>query len=187
MPAKKAPTRDLLLHAATKVAYENGFANAALADIAAEAQIPVGNIYYYFKTKDDIGSAIVELRLSRFKKLLQEFDREPKPKERLCAFVQIKIKNRKGLAHGGCPVGTLCSELQKHGGPAAKKSSALFAAALAWMETQFRDIGKGSDSRGLAIHLLSATQGVSILAHTFHDPGMIAKEAARLQAWIRDL
>jgi hypothetical protein len=34
--------------------------------------------------------------------------------------------------------------------------------------------------RGLAVHLLSATQGVSVLAHTFHDPGLIEMEAARL-------
>jgi TetR/AcrR family transcriptional regulator, transcriptional repressor for nem operon len=187
MPTKKADTRDLLLNAAVKVAYENGFAGAALADIAAEAKIPLGNIYYHFKTKDDIGTAIVELRLSRFKKLLQEFDKDPSPKERLCAFVQIKIKNRESLAHGGCPVGTLCSELQKHGGPAAKKSSLLFAEALTWIETQFKAIGKGPDSRGLAIHLLSATQGISILAHTFHDPAMITNEAARLKSWIRSL
>ena len=30
-------------------------------------------------------------------------------------------------------MGTLCSELQKYGGAAAKKSTALFAEALAWM------------------------------------------------------
>ena len=35
--------------------------------------------------------------------------------------------------------------------------------------------------------LLSATQGVSILAHTFHDPALIDLEAARLQKWIRSL
>jgi TetR/AcrR family transcriptional regulator, transcriptional repressor for nem operon len=187
MPRKKADTRDLLLHAAVEVAYENGFASAALADIAAKAKIPLGNIYYYFKTKDDIGNAIVELRLSRFKRLLQEFDKAPSPKERLCAFVNVKIKNRADLARGGCPVGTLCSELQKHGGSAAKKSSALFAEALTWMEAQFKAIGKGPDSRGLAIHLLSATQGISMLAHTFHDPAMITNEAARLKSWIRSL
>jgi hypothetical protein len=48
-------------------------------------------------------------------------------------------------------------------------------------------LGKGGDSRGLAVHLLSATQGVSVLAHTFHDPGMIKMEAARLKDWIRAL
>jgi hypothetical protein len=55
------------------------------------------------------------------------------------------------------------------------------------MEAQFRELGKGAESRGLAVHLLSATQGVSVLAHTFHDPGLIEMEAARLKAWIRGL
>ena len=48
-------------------------------------------------------------------------------------------------------------------------------------------MGKGADSRGLAVHLLSATQGVSVLAHTFHDPELILMEAERLKAWIRGL
>jgi len=101
--------------------------------------------------------------------------------------VDIKIKNRAGLARGGCPVGTLCSELQKYGGPAARKSRVLFAEALAWMEKQFLALDKGAESRGLALHLLSATQGVSVLAHTFHDPSMIESESRRLKEWIRSL
>jgi hypothetical protein len=48
-------------------------------------------------------------------------------------------------------------------------------------------MGKGGDSRGLAVHLLSATQGMSVLAHTFHDPSLISLEAARLKDWIRAL
>jgi hypothetical protein len=107
--------------------------------------------------------------------------------QRLCGFVQIKIKNREGLARSGCPVGTVCSELHKNGGEVAKKSTILLAEALAWMEAQFRALGKGPDSRGLAVHLLSATQGVSVLAHAFHDPALIEIEAARLQEWIRAL
>lgn len=187
MLKRKADSRTRLLRAAEKITYRQGFGSTALADIAEEARVPLGNIYYYFKTKDEIGGAIVEQRVSRFKRLLQELDKAASPKERLCGFVQIKINNREGLARSGCPVGTLCSELHKHGGVVAKKSTALFAAALAWMEAQFKALGKGADSRGLAVHLLSATQGVSVLAHTFHDPGMIEMEAARLKEWIRAL
>jgi AcrR family transcriptional regulator len=176
-----------LLEAAEKVTYRYGFCEASLADIAKEARIPLGNIYYHFKTKDEIGDAIVEHRVARFRKMLQELDKADSPKERLCGFVQLKVKNREGLASGGCPVGTLCSELQKYGGTSAKKSRILFATALEWMETQFKAMEKGSDSRGLAVHLLSATQGVSLLAHTFRDPAMIAREAARLKQWIRAL
>jgi TetR/AcrR family transcriptional regulator, transcriptional repressor for nem operon len=185
MPGSTARTR--LLQAAEKTTYRQGFGNTALADIAKQARVPLGNVYYYFKTKDEIGDAIVELRISRFRKLLQELDKGDSPKERLCGFVQIKIKNRKLLARSGCPVGTLCSELHKHGGAVARKSTVLFAEALAWMEAQFRALDKGTDSRGLGLHLLSALQGVTVLAHTFHDPGMISSEAARLKEWIRAL
>lgn len=187
MPELKADNRTRLLRAAEKVTYRRGFGNTALADIAEEARVPLGNVYYYFKTKDEIGNAIVELRISRFRRLLQELDKADSPKERLCGFVQLKINNRETLARSGCPVGTLCSELHKHGGAVAKKSTVLFAEALAWMEAQFKALGKGADSRGLAVHLLSATQGVSVLAHTFHDPGMVEMEAARLKEWIRGL
>ena len=184
MAKRKADSRTRLVRAAETVTYRYGYAGAALADIAKEARVPLGNVYYYFKTKDEIGNAIVELRVSRFQRLLQELDKAESPKERLCGFVQIKIRNREELARSGCPVGTLCSELQKHGGAVAKRSRVLFAEALGWMERQFQGLGKGEDSRGLALHLLSATQGVSVLAHTFHDPTMIEMEAARLKEWI---
>lgn len=179
--------RARLLRAAEKVTYRRGFGNAALADIAKAASVPLGNVYYYFKTKDAIGNALIELRLSRFKKLLQELNKAGSPKDRLCGFVDIKIKNRETLARSGCPVGTLCSELHKDGGAVAKKSTALLAEALAWMQAQFEALGNGSDSRGLATHLLSATQGVSLLAHAFHDPHLIEIEAERLKEWIRAL
>jgi TetR/AcrR family transcriptional regulator, transcriptional repressor for nem operon len=187
MPQMKADNRLRLLRAAETTTYRRGFGNASIADIAKEARVPLGNVYYYFKTKDEIGNAIVKLRVSRFRKLLLEFDKAGSPKERLCAFVQTKIRNRAALARSGCPVGTLCSELRKLGGGAANKSKVLFAEALAWMEAQFKALGKGSDSRRLAVHLLSATQGVSVLGHTFHDPRMIQMEAVRLKKWIRSL
>jgi TetR/AcrR family transcriptional repressor of nem operon len=183
----KPDNRTRLLRAAEQTTYRYGFGNAAIADIAKHARIPVGNVYYYFKTKDAIGDAIIELRVSRFRELLQELDKAGSPKERLCGFVQIKVKNREELARSGCPVGTLCSELRKLGGTAAKHSKVLFEMALAWMEAQFKAMDKGGESRGLALHLLSATQGVSVLAHTFRDPNLITNEAARLKEWIRAL
>jgi AcrR family transcriptional regulator len=167
--------------------YRNGFGKTALAEIAKDARVPLGNVYYYFKTKDEIGEAIVERRLARIQKLLRGLDALSSPRERLLGFVRIKVDERKDLARRGCPVGTLCAELHKDRGPVAAKSTVLFAEVLAWLEAQFRELGRGAESRGLAVHLLSATQGVSLLAYTFHDPGLIDGEAARLEKWIRGL
>jgi TetR/AcrR family transcriptional repressor of nem operon len=187
MAKSKPDSRARLLQAAEKTTYLYGFGSASLADMAQAAAVPLGNVYYYFKSKDAIGNAIVELRLSRFKKLLRELSKAKSPKERLVGFLDIKIKNREALARGGCPVGNLCSELQKYGGPAAKKCRSLFAEALAWTEEQFAELGHGGDARGLALHLLSATQGASVLAHTFHDAKLIEAEIRRLKEWIESL
>jgi len=187
MPKFKPEKRDRLTHAAMMAVYRRGFGRTALSDIAREARIPLGNVYYYFKTKDEIGEAIVERRRERIRKLLEGLDAFATPRERLRGFVRIKIDERRDLARSGCPVGTLNAELHKDRGPVAKKAATLFTEVLDWLEREFRALGKGAESRGLAVHLLSATQGVSLLAYTFHDPSLIDAEAARLQEWIDGL
>ena len=59
------------------MAYQNGFGATSLTDIAREAEVPLGNLYYYFKTKDEIGEAIVQLRLAQL--LLASLPNWPAP------------------------------------------------------------------------------------------------------------
>jgi TetR/AcrR family transcriptional regulator, transcriptional repressor for nem operon len=187
MPTARGDNRTRLIQAAVTMAYRHGFGRTSLADIAQEANVPVGNVYYYFKTKDAIGEAIVEHRLQEFEALQRAWDQASSPKERLCACVQAVLTNKDILASCGCPVGTLCSELHKDDGPLAKKASALFASHLDWIEKQFRALGRGDGARGLAVHLLSALQGVAVLAHSFHDPDLVVIETGRLNKWIGGL
>ncbi len=179
--------RSRLIQASITLAYRHGFRETRLADIAAQADVPPGNVYYYFKTKEAIGAAIVEERLSRIKMLFQKLEQLDSPQERLCAFVQMTFDNRKVLARGGCPIGTLCTELHKEEGPLAKQSTALFAEMLKWLKVQFGALSKGDNSQGSAIHLLSALQGIAVIAHTLGDPEIVIIETERLQRWIRTL
>ena len=125
MPKTKTDKRSRLIQTAVKLAYRHGFRTTSLADIAEAANVPVGNVYYYFKTKDKIGEAIVEQRLLELRTLQEQWDQRGSPKERLLACIENTFENRDLLARGGCAVGTLCSELHKEGGPLAKKSTAL--------------------------------------------------------------
>ncbi len=52
--------RTRLVETATKLAYGRGFRETSLADIAEAARVPVGNVYYYFKTKEELAEAVVE-------------------------------------------------------------------------------------------------------------------------------
>src|SRR5229473_1933713 len=160
--------RTRLIETAMKLAYRNGFRETSLADIAEAAHVPVGNVYYYFKTKE-------------------EMDRLSSPKERLFAFVESIHGNREQLARGGCPLGSLCSELHKEGGALAKKSAALFTEPIGWLEKQFRAAGHDRDSRELAIHLFSSFQGMAAVAHGTNEPDLVLMEVRRLKNWINTL
>src|SRR3981189_407726 len=97
--------RTRLIETAMKLAYRNGFRETSLADIAEATRVPVGNVYYYFKTKEELGEAVVERRLEEFRSARAEWDRLSSPKERLFAFVDTIHGNREQLARGGCPLG----------------------------------------------------------------------------------
>lgn len=170
-----------------KLAYRNGFKATSLADIAEAAHVPVGNVYYYFKTKEELGEAVVERRLAQFRELREEIDRLSSPKERLIVFLESIHGNREQLARGGCPLGGLCSELHKEGGALAKKSAALFAEPMDWIEEQFRAVGHEEDARGLSVRLFSAFQGVAAVAHAANDPDLVVMEVKRLKDWIGTL
>jgi TetR/AcrR family transcriptional regulator, transcriptional repressor for nem operon len=179
--------RSQLIQSAMTVVYRHGFREARLVDIAADANVPPGNVYYYFKTKEEIGAAIVDEHLAQIKGLQLRLDKLDSPQERLCAFVQVTFENRKMLARGGCPTGTLCTELHKEEGTLAKRSTVLFEQLLGWLKAQFEALGLRADSRGLAVHLLSALEGTAVLAHSLSNPKIVSMETERLQEWIRTL
>ena len=179
--------RTRLVETATKLAYKHGFRETSLADIAEASHVPVGNVYYYFKTKDELGEAVVERRLAEFRAFREEIDRLSSPKERLFAFVESIHRNREQLARGGCPLGGLCTELHKEGGALAKKSAALFTEPMRWLEEQFRAVGHEKDSRELAVHFFSAFQGMAAVALGANDREVVVMETKRLKDWIRTL
>jgi TetR/AcrR family transcriptional repressor of nem operon len=177
--------RTRLVETAMKLAYRDGFRESSLADIAKAAHVPVGNVYYYFKTKEELGEAVVERRMEEIRAFKAEMDRLSSPRERLFGFVDSIERNKEQLARGGCPLGSLRAELHKEGGALAKKSAELYTEPMDWLEEQFRAAGHKKDSRELAVHLFCAFQGMAAVAHAANDPDLIVMEVKRLKDWIR--
>src|SRR5258705_12652259 len=187
MAKAEADKRARLIETTMKLAYKHGFRETSLADIAEAAHVPIGNVYYYFKTKDELGEAVVERRLAEFRAFRGELDRFSSPKERLFAFVERIHGNREQLARGGCPLGGLCTELHKEGGALAKQSGALFTEPMRWLEEQFRGVGHEKDSRELAVHFFSAYQGMAAVGLGANDREGVGMGAKRLKDWIGTL
>jgi AcrR family transcriptional regulator len=182
----KPGKRERLVAAARQLFHQQGVEMTTLADIAQAADVPVGNIYYYFKTKDELVGAVVEAYSSDLRARLASFDRHRTPKARLRALVRDMADQRELAAQYGCPMGTLCSELDRRDDDLERAAAELLALSVDWAERQFRSMGR-SDARDLAVALVAANQGISLLTNTLRDPELMAREGRRLDRWIDSL
>jgi TetR/AcrR family transcriptional repressor of nem operon len=185
MAPRQTDKRERLIQTAVTLVHQQGFHQTTLADIAQQAHVPLGTVYYFFKTKEAIGEALVEYYLRIYREACQQWDSESDPKDRLQAFVQAMLGDGQRLSQSGCPIGTLCSELHKQSGSLALHASEIFNELLAWLATQFRALGKREQSEDLAVHLLSAVEGATLLTQNFHTSEYIEREAEQLTQWIR--
>ncbi len=177
-----------MVEAADKLVHLQGFHETTLADIASHAQIPLGNLYYYFKTKEELGSAIIVNRAKYYNNLMAKWDQGSDPKSRITAFIDYIESRRTNLSRSGCPIGSLCQELHKgDDGFLSKQATSIFAEQLKWIERQFLDFGCKEASADHALHLLSTMQGAALLTNSFGNPKLIQREVARVKQWLKDL
>lgn len=79
-----------LLGAATRIFARDGIAKAKMADVAAEAGIPVSSIYDYYPSKEDLAYAIPIQRLTAFyAEFLAEAPSLPSMRDRLHLFLSM--------------------------------------------------------------------------------------------------
>jgi AcrR family transcriptional regulator len=178
--------RERLVTAASQLFHRQGVEKTTLADIAEVAQVPVGNTYYYFKTKDELIEAVIEARTQDVQLMMTALERHRTPKSRLKALVNNLMDQRELVAQYGCPIGSLCSELDKRGDPMDQAAAPLLSLVVDWTERQFRAMGR-SDARDLAVAIVAAYQGISLLTNTLRDPRLMAREGRRLDRWIDSL
>jgi TetR/AcrR family transcriptional regulator, transcriptional repressor for nem operon len=182
----RAGKRERLVNAACQVLHEQGVERTTLADIAEAADVPVGNVYYYFKTKDQLVEAAIMAHGERLRTTLAALDRRRTPQARLKGIVREWMSERELVAKYGCPFGTLACELDKRFNGLDQIAASTLAILTGWVEQQFRAMGR-ADARDLAISLVASYQGIALLANTFRDPGLMATQGRRLERWIDSL
>jgi AcrR family transcriptional regulator len=172
--------RDRLLEAAKVLIYRQGLAQTTLADIAEESGVPLGNVYYYFKTKDDIATAVLEDYKLGMVEALREIDAaEPDPKLRLVRFIKKLAACKEEIADRGCRVGSLCQELNKCEQLLAEKADGIIAIQVKWVTAQFKAMGR-KDASDQAVELIASMQGISLLGNALKSPAVIGRQLALL-------
>jgi TetR/AcrR family transcriptional regulator, transcriptional repressor for nem operon len=178
--------RERLVESARALVHEQGVQRTTLAEVAERADIPAGNVYYYFKTKDELVAAVIDSYVQQARVLLEGLDRHRSPQARLKGLARSWEEIGGAVARHGCPIGSLCAELGKRDDGLDGKASQVFALVIDWAEEQFRQLGR-RDARDLAIALFGGIQGAALLANTFRDPELMAGQARRLERWIDSL
>lgn len=178
--------RERLLAAARDVIYRQGYAATTIAHIAEAADVPLGNVYYYFKTKDAMVEGVIDARMAEVEAALARAETEERPEDRLVAVLEDFCTSAKDVARHGCPFGTLTQELEKRRGRLAQRAARLMQRQLEWMTGQFRAMGQRKKAADLALELLCAMQGATQLTLALRDPRVMRRRFADLAVRIRN-
>ncbi len=185
-PEDRAGKRERLVASAGDLLHRHGVSATTLAQVAVAADVPPGNVYYYFKTKDDLVRAVIDARTDQVRAMLDSLQTRRTPGARLKAPAHQWVEMRDLVARYGCPFGTLAAELDRgddHLDGVAAKPIGLI---LDWAENQFRQMGR-REARDLAVAFFAGVQGGALLANAFGDPDIMTSQVRHLERWIDSL
>ena len=107
-------TREQILDAAGRLIQLRGFHNTSVDDILRESGVGKGNLYYYFKSKDELGYAALDRTLERIQEQVVKRLSVPgvDPWTQLESFLNYAVERaRREGCTGGCPLGNLALEM----------------------------------------------------------------------------
>lgn len=187
--ARRNDKRVRLVEAARTLFHRQGVNVTTLANIASLANVPLGNVYYYFQSKDAIIKAVIELRKKQVHDTLSAIQTQTTdPRERLVALLNLDHETLQDAVEYGDSLGGLCQELSKESSEIASSAASIMEDVINWCAQQFEGMGKTVDhAKQYALSLISNIQGSRLLGLTFKNPDYITRQQEYLIQWIRAL
>ncbi len=178
--------REKLVQSAGKLFHQVGFNQTSIADIAEDSGVPLGNVHYYFKTKADLISEVLDHRKETIESWFEELEKLKNPKDRLVEMLGDIEGMKHKVVKYGCPIGSLCQELDKERIPVSKQADGLVKLQQKWIAEQFRQMGR-KDADALGLQLITSLHGTAVVANALKDPQVIDSEINRLKSWLKKL
>lgn len=113
MSSIRERNRELILNAASEEFADKGFAATKTSDIASRAGLPKPNVYYYFKSKENLYREVLDSIVEPLLKASAPFNQPGHPADVLRAYIRTKIQISRQHA---CASKVFASEIM-HGAP----------------------------------------------------------------------
>jgi TetR/AcrR family transcriptional regulator, transcriptional repressor for nem operon len=179
--------RERLILSAIDCFHQQGYQNTALGDVALASGVPVGNIFYYFKTKAELAQAVVVEwchRLSGYLLILEVQDSDPA--NRLQCFLVQTESQGKIYATLGCPLASLVRDLRQAGPPLSNEACRIYQVQQDWLQTQFRALGfEEQEAKTHTRFLMSGVQGAILLTYAQQDESYLLQEIKAMAKWLK--
>jgi TetR/AcrR family transcriptional regulator, transcriptional repressor for nem operon len=110
----KESTKDRILAHAAQIMRKKGFNNTGIQEILQSAGVPKGSFYFYFKSKDDLGLALIDYYAQYLAAMSGPALKSPEipPLQRLARFFEgFRLLCKQEEWRSGCPIGNLTQEM----------------------------------------------------------------------------
>lgn len=184
--------RARIVEAATAVMARQGFQLTSIDDVIREAGLcGKAHFYHYFKSKEELGYAVLQHHFEKFTEQGLTMLRDPLlgPMERLDRFIDwVATRYAKHGCTGGTPCGALATEMADQNEGFRKHVDALFERwtaqlqALLWeARPQLQD---GIDTEGLARFIVATLEGALFMARVKREATVLEGIAADLKRYV---
>jgi len=181
LTAKGRATRERIVAAASELMLQNGVARTTIEDIQEAAAISTSQMYHYFADKNDLVAAVIDFQTDQVLGVQQLGLDRIECVQDLYRWRDIMVNTVRGLGGaGGCPIGSMASELSECD-PVAR---ARLARSFAQWENMIHDglvtvaarskLAEGTDVDQIALALLAGIQGGLLLSQVRRDTAPLA-------------
>lgn len=190
-----APTKERLLDAAMKLMLSKGFTATSVDEICAEAGSTKGSFFHFFKSKEDLGRAVVEHFHCRQQAMFAgaPFSKKEDPLERALGMIDAVAG---AMADPSTPKSCIIGNFTQELAPTHPEFKALCAEKFDhWIDAFSMDLTAAArarrppvtvDARGLAALFLSIIQGTLILLKAKGDLGIAAANFRHFRRYVED-
>ncbi|MGC8667404.1 MAG: TetR/AcrR family transcriptional regulator [Chthonomonadales bacterium] len=178
-------SKQKLLHAARELFYRNGFIATSVDDIIAAARVSKSNFYYHFKSKEELGLAVLDQRRCELEGLLAgslQNENLP-PMERVKRFLTPLMDPEDGGDPAGCPFGNLIAEMAEHSETFRCRLSSMFnglTSTICTVVEEGQRIGQFRTD-------LSADAIAALMVQTVQGAHLLAKCHKKREAYLRSV